>query len=328
MYTKKFSLLSVLLLLVVTAWAQGPNGTGKYYQDADGKKGKSLKTAMHAIVKTSHGTGYNNLYKAYHKTDVRKDGKLWDMYSNVTNYRLGTDECHGNYSKEGDNYNREHSFPRSWFGGKREPMNSDIHHIYPTDSYINGQRGSLPYGEVDTRGSYKGSKNMFSKWGKCRTKGYSGTVFEPDDEYKGDLARTYFYMATSYEDKIAGWDSEMLNHDRYNAFKPWAMDMLLRWAKEDPVSEKEIKRNNEAYKVQGNRNPFIDYPGLEQYIWGSNMDKAFSYDKYEAAPDDSAVDNVIADEKNDGKTYDIMGREVNESYRGLVIKNGKKQLAN
>ena len=327
MFRKKISFVAAMLLLAVTAWAQGPNNTGRYYQNASGKKGRSLKTAMFSIIKTSHGVGYNTLYEAYFDTDKRNDGKLWDMYSNTTNYRLGKDECHGNYSREGDNYNREHSFPRSWFGGKHEPMNSDVNHIYPTDAWVNGQRGSLPYGEVDTSRSYKGSKNNFSKWGDCkRSIGYSGDVFEPNDEYKGDLARTYFYMATCYEDKIAGWDSPMLNHDKYNAYKSWAIDMLLRWAKEDPVSQKEIDRNNAAYKWQGNRNPFIDYPGLEQYIWGSRVNDSFSYDNYSKPSDNTGIDEIIVNENGNGKTYDIFGREVGEGYRGIVIKNGKKYL--
>lgn len=325
MYIKKILFPAAMLLLAATAWAQGPNNTGIYYQNADGKKGSSLKTAMHTIIKITEGTGYDKLYAAYYTTDVREDGKLWDMYSSVTNYELGTDENHSNYKKEGDNYNREHSFPRSWFGGKVEPMNSDIHHVYPTDSWINGQRGNLPYGEVGS--SYNSSKEGFSKWGKSSIPGYSGTVFEPNDEYKGDIARTYFYMATSYEDKIAGWKSDMLDNDSYETYKPWAMEMLLRWAAEDPVSEKEIKRNNAAEEIQGNRNPFIDYPGLEQYIWGKYKEYVFSYDKYAPNPEDSAIEGVTADEK-ECKMYDITGREVNENYKGIVIKNGKKQLAN
>ncbi len=326
MFRKKISFVAGMLLLAVTAWAQGPNNTGRYYQDADGKKGSSLKTAMHKIIKITKGTGYNELYNAYYKTDKRPDGKLWDMYSDMTNYRIGPDECHGNYKREGDNYNREHSFPKSWFGGKVEPMNSDIHHIYPTDSWINGQRSSLPYGEVGS--SFKGSHNNFSKWGNSKISGYSGKVFEPNDEYKGDLARTYFYMATSYEDKIAGWNSPMLSGDSYNVYTAWAIEMLLRWAAEDPVSEKEITRNNEAYKVQHNRNPFIDYPGLEQYIWGKYKNDAFSYDNYVENPENSAVEEIEAEDLYNGKIYDIMGREVDENYRGIVIKNGKKVLVN
>ena len=323
MFIKKISTVAAMLLLAVTAWAQGPNNTGRYYENANGEKGSGLKTAMHKIIKITQGTGYNQLYNAYHKTDVRPDGKIWDMYSDKTNYEPGKDECHGNYSREGDTYNREHSFPKSWFGGKIEPMNSDIHHIYPTDAWVNGQRGHLPFGEVGD--SYKGSHNNFCKWGNSKTPGYTDKVFEPADEYKGDMARTYFYMATSYEDKIAGWDCPMLSGDSYNVYATWAMAMLMRWAAADPVSEKEIKRNNEAYKIQGNRNPFIDYPGLEEYIWGKYKESSFTYDNYTPNPEDAAVVDIELENLYNGKIYDIMGREVDENYKGIVIKKGKKQ---
>ena len=64
----------------------------------------------------------------------------------------------------------------------------------------------------------------------------------------------------------------MLSHNKYPAFKDWALQLLLKWAKEDPVSQKEIDRNNAVYGIQKNRNPFVDYPGLEQYVWGDKKD--------------------------------------------------------
>lgn len=264
------------LLLALTAWAQ-PNGTGNYYQDANGKKGKSLKTALFGIIKSPNVVSYKGLWDAYKKTDLRSDGKIWDMYSDITNF--DPDKGHaGNYSKEGDMYNREHSFPKSWFNDAK-PMYSDIVHVVPADGYVNNRRSNLPYGETD--GTWK-SHGGFSKVGTCSLPGYSGKVFEPNDEYKGDFARIYFYMATCYEDKISSWSSDMLSHNSYPAYKQWVIDMLLRWAKNDPVSKKEIDRNNAVQRVQGNRNPFVDYPGLEQYIWGNKTDVAFSYDNYDS----------------------------------------------
>ena len=135
-------------------------------------------------------------------------------------------------------------------------------------------------------------------------------------------------MATRYEDMISNWHCDMLSHDEYTAYAPWALEMLLRWAVQDPVSQKEIDRNNAVKKLQGNRNPFIDYPGLEQYIWGKYKDAAFSYDKYVEHPDKSGIDGIQTDDLYNGRVYDIMGREVHESYKGIVIKKGRKQLAN
>lgn len=272
------------LLLALTAWAQ-PNGTGNYYQDANGKKGKSLKTALFGIIKSPNVVSYKGLWDAYKKTDLRSDGKIWDMYSDITNF--DPDKGHaGNYSKEGDMYNREHSFPKSWFNDAK-PMYSDIVHVVPADGYVNNRRSNLPYGETD--GTWK-SHGGFSKVGTCSLPGYSGKVFEPNDEYKGDFARIYFYMATCYEDKISSWSSDMLSHNSYPAYKQWVIDMLLRWAKNDPVSKKEIDRNNAIQGVQGNRNPFVDYPGLEQYIWGNKTDVAFSYDNYDYTIPDPTPD--------------------------------------
>lgn len=134
------------LLLALTAWAQ-PNGTGNYYQDANGKKGKSLKTALFGIIKSPNVVSYKGLWDAYKKTDLRSDGKIWDMYSDITNF--DPDKGHaGNYSKEGDMYNREHSFPKSWFNDAK-PMYSDIVHVVPADGYVNNRRSNLPYGETD-----------------------------------------------------------------------------------------------------------------------------------------------------------------------------------
>lgn len=281
---KKVRVISTLLLFLTSAWTWAqPNGTGTYYQSADGTKGKSLKTALYEIIKSPSVKSYNALFECYKSTDLRPDGKIWDMYSNITNFDPDNDHT-GNYSGEGDVFNREHSFPKSWFGNV-SPMNSDLFHVIPTDGYVNNRRSNYPFGE--TNGENYKSNGGFSKVGSCTTNGYSGTVFEPNDEYKGDFARIYFYMVTCYESKVSSWSSPMLAGNEYPAYTQWAIDMLLRWAANDPVSQKEIDRNNAVYKLQGNRNPYVDYPGLEQYVWGSKTDMAFSYDNYdsEVTPD-------------------------------------------
>ena len=272
---RQFSLLS-LLILVAQLFAQGPNNSGIYYKNASGQKGKALKTALFKIISTHKQLSYDALWTAFKTTDRREDGKVWDMYSGTSNFTFGTDQA-GNYSKEGDVYNREHSFPKSWFNNAT-PMYTDLVHLVPTDGYVNGKRSNYPFGE--TQGDKYKSNNGFSKLGTCTYPGYTGTVFEPNDEYKGDFARIYFYMATCYEDKIASWKSDMLDGTAYPAYKKWVVSMLLKWAKEDPVSQKEIDRNNAVYECQKNRNPYVDYPGLEQYVWGDSTDVAFSYDNY------------------------------------------------
>ena len=255
--------------------------TVAYYQNADGKTGEALKTAMSGIIYNRTEKSYDYLWTAFLTTDVRSDGMIWDMYSNITNYTPVTSGS--TYSKEGDCYNREHSFPQSWFGST-SPMYTDLHHIYPTDGYVNGMRSNNPFGE--TNGEDYTSANNFSKLGKCTYPGYTGKVFEPADEYKGDFARTYFYVVTCYEEQLPSWYSNnsdshaTLDGSTYPGLQTWQLNMLMQWAKDDPVSEKETNRNNAVYAIQNNRNPFIDYPGLEEYVWGSMTTTAFSYDNY------------------------------------------------
>lgn len=277
MFKLKQVLLLVALSVALAVYAQGPNGTGTYYKGADGFSGKTLKTKLYHIVGKLHTTDYNGLWQTYKTTDKRPDGKLWDMYSKVTSYEIGSSSQGHPSGREGDGYNREHSVPKSWFN-KQTPMHNDAFHVVPSDTYVNSVRGNLPYGENNGE-MFKGQGN-FAKKGKCTTAGYTGTVFEPADEYKGDFARIYFYMATAYEAAIANWKSPIMSGDEYKPYVKWQMDMLLRWAKEDPVSQKEILRNEAVYKVQGNRNPYVDYPGLEEYVWGNKVNDKFSYDHY------------------------------------------------
>lgn len=272
---KKTVFLWGLFLLATLLRAQAPDG---YYRQAAGTKGAGLKSALCTIIHDHTALSYNALWDAFKTTDRRDDGKVWDMYSATTSYTFG-DKQGVNYKKEGDSYNREHSFPKSWFDDA-SPMYTDLFHLYPTDGYVNGRRSNYPFGETD-HPTYT-SNEGFSKLGPSSFPGYSGVVFEPADEYKGDFARTYFYMATCYENQIASWSSPMLAGNKYPAFTAWAVNLLLKWAEQDPVSDKETRRNEEVYKLQHNRNPFIDFPGLEAYVWGDKAGVLFDPDNYES----------------------------------------------
>ncbi len=264
----RLSLACLASLVTLLGWAEAPAG---YYDAAVGKSGEALQSSLYEIISDAGTISYSGLWTAYKTTDKRADGKVWDMYSDVTNYTFGTDQC-GNYSGEGSCYNREHSVPKSWFNDA-SPMYSDIWHVYPTDGQINGYRGNYPFGEVGSGAS--SSKNGFSKWGSCVTPGYSGTVFEPNDEYKGDFARSYFYFATRYKTKITGWGGIFTSS--YPHIVKWQLDMLLRWHESDPVSEKELERNEAVYDTQqGNRNPYIDYPELVDLVFGDRRTEVFN----------------------------------------------------
>lgn len=247
------------------------------------KQRLEMKKLLHELIKTHKNLGYDNLWTAYEKTDVDATGHIIDMYSNITNF-LPSDHSE-NYQKEGDVINREHTVPQSWFD-KKAPMVADIHHVYPVDGWVNGMRSDYPYGEVATVS--KKSANSYSKLGTPKTTlgapASVNKVFEPADEWKGDLARAYFYMVVCYQEQIDTWSGGVFGQSPkfpkasypdyvgYPGIAEWALKMFLRWAKNDPVSQREIDRNNAAYKLQGNRNPFIDCPGIERFIWAEYVE--------------------------------------------------------
>ena len=264
---KKISSLVCSFLFAVLIYGQEPTG---YYNNAQGLSGAELKTALYTIIKGHTPRTYSNLWTDFQSTDKKDNGKVWDMYSDVPGgtpayeWTFGSDQC-GNYNGEGSCYNREHSFPQSWFN-KASPMVTDVFHIYPTDGYVNGKRGNYPFGEV-TNPSWTSTNG--SKLGANSTPGYSGTVFEPIDEYKGDFARTYFYMATRYENVISNWNSAVLDGSKYPVYTAWHLEMLIQWHEQDPISQKEINRNNAVYAIQHNRNPYIDHPEYIAAVWGA-----------------------------------------------------------
>ncbi len=286
MTTKRlFTTICTLALTLTMAWAQGPNGSNTYYQAANGKKGAALKTALCGIILPHTQINYKTgLIKAYENTDTRSDGYVRDWYSKTTKYKHDVDKA-GSYSQEGDCYNREHSVPASWFSNAY-PMYSDIVHVVPTDGYVNNRRSNYPFGE--TNGETYKSNNSYCKLGKCTVEGYTGTVFEPGNDVKGDFARIYFYMVTCYENEISSWvsnatASKVFDGKTYPGLKDWYLNLMFKWAKQDPIDDVEIARNIAVEEEQGNRNPFVDYPGLEDYIWGDKKNVAFSYDHYDGS---------------------------------------------
>lgn len=258
-----------------SAMATVPHG---YYDDCENKMGgKTLLKALYQTIGNHDVVSYDGLWNVYKTSDVDENGDIWDMYS-TKRWKPGDKQC-GNYSVVGDCYNREHSMPKSWFK-EASPMKSDAFHIYPTDGKVNGQRSNYPYGECASGTTLPSNGNVkaLGKLGKCTFPGYSGTVFEPDDEYKGDFARSYFYMAACYNDKIANWNSDMLAKNDFPCYKDWAIELLMKWHRQDPVSEKELKRNDAVYAYQNNRNPFIDHPEMAEYIWGTKTSERWSSD--------------------------------------------------
>ena len=271
---KKISTLVFAMLVGVTAWADIPTG---FYTNAVGKQDEQLMTALEGIIYTHTLLGYNDLWDCYPTTDMGSDGYYIDMYStckyNKSSYHVGT------ASYVGQGLNREHSFPKSWFGGEVDPMYTDLMMIIPTDGYVNQRRSNYPYGvcngtDAITYTNEELGVTMLGKLGKSTYNGYTAKVFEPDDEYKGDFARIYFYMVTCYKSDVANWpgcDQLDYQSNEYKAFSDWSIRMLMEWHRADPVSPKEISRNEGVYEKQGNRNPFVDHPELAEYIWGTKQ---------------------------------------------------------
>ena len=149
------------------------------------------------------------------------------------------------------------------------PMKADLFHVYPTDGKINGNRSNYPHAEVSSPASMNDNPSSNgSMLGESKTSGVTGKVFEPVDEYKGDFARTYFYFVTCYQDKMTSMNNyACFSKNTYPSLSSWAITLYKQWSIDDPVSQKEIDRNEAVYQIQHNRNPFIDFPGIESYIW-------------------------------------------------------------
>lgn len=253
-------------------WAQAPEG---YYQAAEGKSGEQLKTALYNIIKggnrLSYGSGSNATWSGFEKTDLHPDGYVWDMYSNNKVPFPGG-------GRPGSGMNIEHSVAKSWWGGSNNDAYKDLHHLNPSNSTANSAKGSYPPGIISSSATFnngviKVGNNSFGSE-------YNGKAFEVIDEYKGDFARAYLYMFTCYQNFTWTGTSAptfINNGEVYPMLKQWAADLLLSWSRLDPVSTKEVNRNEEVYKIQTNRNPYIDYPDLVEYLWGNKKGEAFSF---------------------------------------------------
>jgi len=284
---KKIITPLLFLFAGITAWADIPSG---YYNNAIGKQNEALMTALEGIVLPHTELSYNYLWSAFDVTDVGSDGYYIDMYSNCK-YNSEADHTSG-ASYVGQGINREHSFPKSWYASM-EPTYTDLHMLIPTDAYVNQRRSNYPYGVCANGITY--TNDNYTMLGKIGTSTYNGcteTVFEPDDEYKGDFARIYFYIVTCYKDSVSSWPgSGQLDYatNGYKAFSTWSIQMLMEWHRADPVSQKELNRNEAVYSEQGNRNPFVDHPELAEYIWGTKQDTSWTGEDSPEDPFDKEV---------------------------------------
>ncbi|MGM9745551.1 MAG: endonuclease [Paludibacteraceae bacterium] len=271
---KKQLFTALATLLVAAASADIPAG---YYYKTDGLKKEALKSALNNIASNgiflAYGGGAGYTWQGFYYTDRNEtDSTVIDMYSNEKFKFTYTDGKPDFAAVEGMHI--EHSLPKSWWGSVMYNSYKDLNHLFPAEGRINSAKNDLPLGIVGEATS----DNGVSKVGKntFRTADYAGNCFEPADIYKGDFARAYFYMATVYEEFADIWQSPMMDNNTYPVWKDWALELLLQWHRADPVSQKERDRQEAVYAIQGNRNPFIDYPELVEYIWGDKTDETFA----------------------------------------------------
>lgn len=292
-HTTKILTLFGALLISSSAWAVDAT----YYTSLNEKSGANLFNAIHTVANNGFKQlSYDDLWTAYEKTDLypaghANAGKIWDMYSKCS-FTYSTNQC-GNYSAECDCYNREHSIPKSWFCDCTTGMGADLFHLVPTDGKVNGMRSNYAFGEVASATyTYNNSKLGSAKkititntmlGTSFTTSSVPEKVFEPADEYKGDFARGYFgtmiKWTTAYT--MSSGDGAWFFNNTYTeaghfGLADYGIALLMKWHRQDPVSQKEIDRNNGIEAAQGNRNPFIDYPCLAEYLWGNKAGETFS----------------------------------------------------
>lgn len=267
---KSFQLLLLFQWFLFALTAQIPLN---YYSSATGKSNAELKTSLHLIIKVGtrlgYGSGSGKTWSGFEKSDLHPDGYVWDMYSLEKRYFPGNAGVPGGM-------NIEHSVAKSWWGGANNDAYKDLYHLNPSDSKANSARGSWPLGINNggtfNNGAIKVGNNTFGTE-------YTAMCFEPLDEYKGDFARAYLYMFTCYEN--FNWTGTsaptmIVANQTWPMLRPWAKDLLLQWSKQDPVSSKELNRAAEIFKIQNNRNPYIDHPELLEYLWGNMQGYAWS----------------------------------------------------
>ena len=370
---KKINLLIVSLLFIGQLLAFNcpvtpANDLPEYYQSIDGTSGKELLDAIQQVAKLGYRTTdfrYDSVWLAFKYTDLRPDGLVWEIYSDCqfeyekdrTSNTAQTGECKG--------YNREHAMCQSWFSeydlqgnkmssSKKNSPGSDIFHIYPTSYGMNSRRGNRPYGEVANAqftsgngteyGAPVSSLSVENSVAGVYVEGsinMSTNVLEPADEYKGDIARSYFGTMVKWAgewafnrvdlgrvifDATIDADTHYGPENNYG-LTDYGLALLLTWHRQDPVSQKEVDRNNGIQLTQGNRNPFIDYPYLVEYIWGEMSGEILEMDELLCSADELfelGVSNGYLGEVTDKQVDTVLWLVGDVQYDLSLVNHGSR----
>lgn len=330
-----FTAITMAMLTATAAIAQIPQN---YYSSLKGKKGAELKTAVHNVIRNAnvlkYGSGTGHTWEGFYTTDRQDDNQVIDRYSNDKRYFKNKGE-----SVRGMNI--EHSFPKSWWGGYENQAYKDLYNLMPSEEKINSAKSNYPMGKVNNASTDNGCTKVGTG-----NNGYK--LWEPADKWKGDFARGYMYMATAYQDFT--WSGtqaqQILQQGDYPTLREWAYTLYIEWAKTDAVDQAEVKRNNEVYKIQGNRNPFVDFPNLMEYIWGDSINYAFDPDKTvttseytdePAMPTEETIYNATFTSEEGGFTttnitvpysgFEIWTRDTKYGWKGTGYANNKTYAA-
>lgn len=304
---KLLTTLPALALATLISHSEIPQG---YYDRLNGKSGAELKQAAFEIVNPHlEISSYSDLPRYFQQTDVYPDShRWWDMYSDIERF-----------APSFSGLNREHAFPKSWWGGLTTvPAYIDLNHLYPADGPANQAKSNYPLGEVIKANPKFDNQVSLIGYPVSGQGGGATYVFEPDDEYKGDFARTYFYMVTCYVNltwnKSYSW---MMAQNDYPTLTPWAISLLLKWHRDDPVSVKETARNEVVFGYQNNRNPFIDYPELAEYIWGDKVGTPFDTGSSSNPPGEAILTAPVAE-----TTLEFPATAVGQTSKAMLFFKG------
>ena len=234
----------------------------------------NLKTALYNVVKNGSPGSYNDLWTSYLTVYKKSDGYLKDYYSNTSTFTSANQDNGSGGTTEGDKYNREHTIPKSWWGGSTSNQGADIFIVVPADKLVNNKRSDNCLGVVGS--ATFTSNNNYSKLGTSSSAWnfFGSPVFEPNDEVKGDLARIVFYSIIKYD--VSSWttgNGSYVFSGNTSASSNFgltanAIKLFSYWNNLDKPDDWERTVNTRGNTVQGNPNPFIDHPEYANTLWG------------------------------------------------------------
>ena len=268
----------------------------QYASSLNGLKKEQLKAALHKLMDKKkvlpYGGGGKGTWWGFWYSD--RDPQTNECYNRYSDKKFFFDSTNTGKSIAGMNI--EHSFPKSWWGGKKNDAWCDLYNLYPSDSQANSSKSNYVMGVVVNVKEEAGAG--YDKVGTGYADGQLVNMWEPGNRFKGEFSRSYMYMATTYQNlSFTSEGAKQLQTGAYPTLKKWSSDLFRQWSKNDRVDEMEIKRNEAVYKIQNNRNLFIDYPNLAEYVWGDSMDVEFNpYRSITTASDDARYTGMIAPE--------------------------------